>query len=89
VIVANGSPEAVAAAVDATNARLPEYAQVRRWLVADASFGPGNGLATANGRPRRSAIWARYQFEIQALYEDTPWTDTNDSSRQPLKSETN
>jgi long-chain acyl-CoA synthetase len=53
--------------VDAANARLPDYAQVRGWVRADASFTSQNGLATANGRPRREAIWQTYGKRFDGL----------------------
>ena len=46
------------AAVDAANALLPDYARIQCWVRARAAFGPETGLATANGRPQRPAIWA-------------------------------
>lgn len=45
------------AAVDAANAALPDYARVRRWTRSRAAFTAESGLATANGRPQRAAIW--------------------------------
>ncbi|HEY0887703.1 MAG TPA: AMP-binding protein [Ramlibacter sp.] len=45
------------AAVDAANAGLPDYARVARWVRARAAFHAESGLATANGRPQRAAIW--------------------------------
>lgn len=53
--------------VQAANARLPDYARVRRWLRADGRFTSQNGLATANGRPRRDAIWRTYGERLDAL----------------------
>lgn len=47
---------ALQAAVDAANASLPDYAQVRRWLRSPHPFTAESGLATANGRPQRDAI---------------------------------
>lgn len=55
----------IARAIEETNARLPDYARVGRWLIADQAFLPQNGLLTANGRLRRSAIWQQYQTRIQ------------------------
>ncbi|WP_460146972.1 AMP-binding protein [Pseudomonas sp. H2_H03] len=49
------------AAVDAANSGLPDYAHVHRWTRLDQPFSAANGLLTANGRPRRDAIVARYQ----------------------------
>jgi long-subunit acyl-CoA synthetase (AMP-forming) len=48
---------ALDAAVGEANATLPDYAQVRRWVRARAAFDAASGLATANGRPQRAAIW--------------------------------
>lgn len=45
------------AALDAANAGLPDYARVRRWVRARAACNAESGLATANGRPQRPAIW--------------------------------
>lgn len=51
---------ALQAAVDRANATLPDYAQVRHWVCAQAAFDASTGLATANGRPQRDAIWQRH-----------------------------
>ena len=48
------------AAVNAANATLPDYARVRLWARAEAPFNAESGLATANGRPQRAAIWQRH-----------------------------
>jgi long-subunit acyl-CoA synthetase (AMP-forming) len=45
------------AAVWATNAGLPDYARIGHWVRARADFSPATGLATANGRPQRQAIF--------------------------------
>jgi len=55
------------AAIDRVNAGLPDYARVHRWLRADAPFGASNGLATANGRLRRNALFNHYQSAINAI----------------------
>ena len=47
---------ALAAAVDAANAGLPDYARIGPWVRARAAFSAETGLATANGRPLRAAI---------------------------------
>lgn len=57
----------IAHAVALANRDLPDYAQVRRWAVV-APLTAGNGLATANGRPRRAAIHQHYAMQIAALY---------------------
>lgn len=61
-------PEVLQAAVDEANQALPDYARIHRWITVEP-FSPANGLATANGRPRRDAIWQRYQRQIESLYE--------------------
>jgi long-subunit acyl-CoA synthetase (AMP-forming) len=60
----------LARGITAANARLPEYAQVRRWLRASEPFSFDNGLLTSNGRLRRAAILQRYDGKLDALYRD-------------------
>ena len=60
----------IQAAIDAANRRLPDYARVDDYLIADEPFMPANGQSTSNGRARRAAIWARYCMRIAALYDD-------------------
>ncbi len=60
----------VSKAVDAANARLPDYARVTRWLMADEPFSVANGLWTGTGRPRRGQIFSLYADRIRRLYEE-------------------
>jgi long-chain acyl-CoA synthetase len=60
---------ALRAAVAAANRRLPDYAQIAFWIRAFTPFTVAGGLATANGRIRRDAIWARYAKRLEYLYE--------------------
>ena len=69
-VQAAGDPEAVAAAIDAVNAELPDYARIRRWLLAAAPFSPDNAQLTPNGRLRRAEILAQYGAAIDSLYEE-------------------
>jgi long-subunit acyl-CoA synthetase (AMP-forming) len=62
---------AIEAEVRRTNARLPDYAQVALWIRAEAPFSAENGLATANGRVCRDAVWSRYGERLEALYPST------------------
>jgi long-chain acyl-CoA synthetase len=64
---AQAANDALAHDVYEANARLPDYARIRGWLRAEAPFTAGNGLATANGRPRREAIWSTYGERLDAL----------------------
>ena len=52
--------EAITAAIANANQRLPDYARVGEWIVAEAAFAPANGLLTPTGKPRREAIALRY-----------------------------
>lgn len=81
VIAARGtaSDTDIAQALDRVNASLPDYARIRRFIAAGQPFTPANGLATANGRPRRDAIYARYQERLERLYQDQ--TDYKEESR--------
>jgi len=57
-------------AIGAANARLPDYAQVRRWVRAPELFSFENGLLTSNGRLRRPAIVERHGALLDALYRE-------------------
>lgn len=59
---------ALAKALSEVNAGLPDYARVARFVRADAPFNAREGLLTANGRPRRDAILARYQSAVDRSY---------------------
>lgn len=61
---------AIQAAIEAANARLPDYARVSRWLLADEPFSVANGLWTGTGRPRRQQILAAYRERIDAIYHN-------------------
>ena len=56
------------AAVARANAALPDYARIRRWMAVPP-FTPANGLATANGRPRRALIVAQFASRIATLFD--------------------
>ena len=60
---------AIDRAVEAANRGLPDYARIGAWVRAREPFHPGNGLGTANGRPRRAPIWQRHAAELDRLYE--------------------
>ncbi len=57
---ADETDAALQADIDAANATLPDYARVMRWTRGRADFNAGSGMATANGRARREAIWDRH-----------------------------
>lgn len=61
------SDDALQAAVDRCNSQLPDYARIGRWTRARAAFHVSTGLATANGRPQRPAIWAQHADFLSTL----------------------
>jgi len=64
------SDDAVAAAVARANARLPDYAHVRRWRRT-SPFDPAAGQLTANGRPRRAVLLKAYADFVRAPEHET------------------
>ena len=58
----------IAAAVARANARLPDYAQVRRWACAPDSAADLHQLLTSNGRLRRDAVLSRHGERLDALF---------------------
>ncbi len=65
----NASDAAIDTALASVNQQLPDYAQIKYWLRAEAPFSTHNQQLTANGRNRRDVIWQHYQNKINALYE--------------------
>jgi long-subunit acyl-CoA synthetase (AMP-forming) len=64
----NVSMQDLSAALDQINCRLPDYAQVGGWVIADQPFSHSNGLANGAGCVRRQAIWRQYQPRIEQFY---------------------
>jgi long-chain acyl-CoA synthetase len=54
--------------IDAVNADLPHYRQIRNFSILPGTFTAENGLLTANGKLRRDAIDRRYSAEIATMY---------------------
>ncbi|MFK8333195.1 AMP-binding protein [Pseudomonas sp. BJa5] len=63
---ADCSDAELASAVAQANEALPDYARVHDWTRLDQPFSVANGLLTANGRPRREAILARFHARLTA-----------------------
>lgn len=73
VVPSSAVPEAITAidaAIADANERLPDYARVKRWVLANAPFLPANGQSTPNGRLRRDAIRTAYHAQLDHLYEE-------------------
>jgi acyl-CoA synthetase (AMP-forming)/AMP-acid ligase II len=66
--------DALAAAVAAVNAGLPDYARIGAWLAVPP-FTLANGQATGNGRPVRAAILSHHAAALAALYTDKETAD--------------
>lgn len=66
------SAPAIDAAIARANQRLPDYARIGRWLQARAEFSVDGGMATANGRPRRSAILQQHPDLFQSVRPFSP-----------------
>jgi len=64
------SSDIIKQAVNAANTRLPDYARVSQWLMADEAFSVANGLWTGTGRPRREHIFNAYAEKINLLYKE-------------------
>lgn len=62
--------------IERCNARLPDYARIRRWRRLAQPLAASQGLLTENGRPKRQAIAAHYRKTIDALYSDDLFTTT-------------
>lgn len=69
------STDAICAEVAKVNRKLPDYAEIGAWLLADAPLTTSNGLATANGRIKRAAVSAVYEAKMNQLYESIPEKD--------------
>ena len=59
---------AIAAAVMQANEKLPEYARIKKWIIASEPFTPKNGMLAANGSLQRNTISQHYAQAIAALY---------------------
>jgi long-chain acyl-CoA synthetase len=63
------SSSRIQSALDAINAGLPHYKQIRGFRVLAEPFTMENGMLTTMGKMKRDAISARYAEDIEALYE--------------------
>jgi long-chain acyl-CoA synthetase len=59
----------IQSALDALNAGLPHYKQIRAFQVLTEPFSMENGLLTTMGKLKRDAISARFATEIEKLYQ--------------------
>ncbi len=59
---------AVARALATANASLPDYARIRRFVLAGQPFSAANGLLTGTGRVRREQVEHYYREALEAFY---------------------
>ncbi len=60
-------------AIELANQQLPDYAKIKRYVRVDEAFSVGNGMLTANGRPKRDVILANFAQQISALYSQNQY----------------
>ena len=72
VIVAQTSanPEQIQQSVAKVNQSLPDYAQIKQFVLADSPFSVSNLQLTPNNRLKREDIWRAHEHTINALYID-------------------
>jgi len=68
IVTGSVSADQGQAALDAVNAGLPHYKQVRAFHISAEPFTIENGLLTANGKFKRDLIAQRFQSQIEAMY---------------------
>lgn len=62
----------LAIAIHHFNETVPHYQKIRKFYLTREPFSQANGLLTANGKLRRTAIQAYFQTAIDDLYQTTP-----------------
>ena len=68
IVTGNVSRDQVQAAIDAVNADLPHYKQIRASQIHPEPFSVENGLLTINGKLKRDLIAMRLKNEIEEMY---------------------
>ncbi|HZQ23708.1 MAG TPA: AMP-binding protein [Terriglobales bacterium] len=68
IVTGTVTADDVQRALDAVNAGLPHYKQVRAFYIHPEPFSVENGLLTANGKLKRDLISQRLWAEIEGLY---------------------
>jgi long-chain acyl-CoA synthetase len=69
IVTGRVTREQVQTALDAVNADLPHYKQVRAFSLRPEGFSIENGYLTANGKVKREVIAARMNSEIEEMYQ--------------------
>jgi long-subunit acyl-CoA synthetase (AMP-forming) len=66
----SASIESINTALEECNQRLPDYARIAKYIIADSPFNVGNGQLTGTGRVRRDEVIQCYKERMQTLYEE-------------------
>jgi long-chain acyl-CoA synthetase len=62
--------EAVEAAVQAVNARLPSYETIKKYLILTHDFGQESGELTPTMKVKRKSVTKTYQRQLDSLYDE-------------------
>ncbi|MGC1372626.1 MAG: AMP-binding protein [Candidatus Sulfotelmatobacter sp.] len=68
IVAGNVTTKQVQTALDAVNAEMPHYKQVRGFVIREEAFTIENGCLTVNGKLKRDVIAARMKNEIEEMY---------------------
>ncbi|MCB1630586.1 MAG: AMP-binding protein [Pseudomonadales bacterium] len=68
---ASATDAMIASRIETTNAMLPDYARVQRWLRLETPLTHADGLLTVNGKPQRTAIAEIFEAQIARLYGES------------------
>lgn len=68
IVTGKVASEQVQSALDAVNAEMPHYKQVRAFAIREEPFSIESGMLTVNGKLKRDVIAARMKVEIEDMY---------------------
>src|SRR5215469_1787558 len=68
IVTGEAASDQVQSALDAVNASLPHYKQIRAFRISPEPFTVENGLLTANGKLKRDLIAERFMAQIEDMY---------------------
>jgi len=67
--------QGIAKDISLINENLPDYARIKKIVLANTPFSTSNQLLTDNGRLRRDAIISAFSTSITNIYSDEPHAD--------------
>ncbi len=70
VAQANANLQQIQQSVFKVNQTLPDYAQIKQFILAASPFSVGNQQLTPNNRLKRDVIWRIYKHAVNALYHE-------------------